>query len=82
MQISMNVSTTLMAVITTASIPLGPLYAVVGLDMGWPPISGLVKVGMEGILKHTVTMHAKMNVDLILKIKKQQLMVIAMCSTE
>ena len=48
----MNVSSTLMAVLTTATTPLGPLYAVVGLDIDWPLISGLVKVGMEGIITH------------------------------
>ena len=50
----MSVSIILMAVIITATIPLGPTNVVVGLDIGWPLISGLVKVGM----------HAKMNVDL------------------
>ena len=51
----MNVSSTLMAVLITASTPLGPSYVVVGLDIGWPLISGLVKVRMEGIIfyKHT-----------------------------
>jgi hypothetical protein len=44
MQISMSVSATLMAVLTTASIPLGPIYVIVGLDIGWLPISALVRV--------------------------------------
>ena len=33
-----------MAVLTTAPIPLDPMYAVVGLDTGWPPMDTLVKV--------------------------------------
>ena len=40
----MSVTAILMAVLTTASMPLGPSYVVVGLDIGWPLISGLVKV--------------------------------------
>jgi hypothetical protein len=44
MQISMSVSATLMAVLTTASIPLGPMYVVVEVDIGWHPIGALVRV--------------------------------------
>ena len=40
----MSVSAILMAVITTATIPLGPTNVVVGLDIDWALISGLVKV--------------------------------------
>lgn len=40
----MSVSAILMAVITTVSIPLDPTYVVAGVDIGWPPTSGLVKV--------------------------------------
>ena len=43
-QISMNVPPTLMAVLITASIPLDPMYVVVGLDTGWLPMDALVKV--------------------------------------
>ena len=43
----MNVLSTLMAVLTTAPIPLDPMYAVVGLDTGWPPKDTLVKVNSE-----------------------------------
>ena len=43
-QIPMNVLSTLMAVLTTAPIPLDPMYVVVGLDTGWPPMDALVKV--------------------------------------
>ena len=46
-QISMNVLSTLTAVLTTAPIPLDPMYAVVGLDTGWPPMDTLVKVNSE-----------------------------------
>ena len=46
----MSVSAILMAVITTATIPLGPLYVLVGVDIGWPPISGLVKVNIANKL--------------------------------
>jgi hypothetical protein len=42
----MSASATLMAVLTIASIPLGPLYVVVGVDIGWPPIGALVRVRM------------------------------------
>ena len=44
MQISMNVSATLMAVITTASILLGPTHAAVDRDTVWKPTDAHVKV--------------------------------------
>ena len=40
----MNVPATLMAVLTTASIPLDPTYAVVELDTDWLPTDALVQV--------------------------------------
>ena len=40
----MNVPATLMAVLTTASIPLDPTYAVVELDTDWLPTDAPVKV--------------------------------------
>ena len=46
----MSVSAILMAVITTATTPLGPTNVVVGLDIDWPPIRVLVKVIMANKL--------------------------------
>jgi hypothetical protein len=54
MQISMSVSAILMAVLITAPIPLGPMNVVVELDIGWLPISALVKVRMVNNLSITV----------------------------
>ena len=55
----MSVASTLMAVLTTAPIPLDPTYAVAGLDTGWPPMDALVKVRIENKLTNPCFRHLR-----------------------